>query len=268
MTSTILGGYGFIGSYLASALRKKGEQCWLPKRGDIEVFKKPLGTVYFCIGLTADFRERPYDTVNAHVCTLKNILENANFDKLIYLSSTRVYGESNETDEEKSLRVTPSDVDNFYNITKLMGESLALSSGKCCHVARLSNVIGEDMGGENFIGMLIEEARKNNEICFKTTLKSQKDYIWIDDVVNALISIAENGKALIYNVASGVNVTNKMIANIFVENGMKYTVSENAKSNILPVVLNKRMIDEIGVHPHSIESKLEILIEKGLQLNE
>ena len=39
----------------------------------------------------------PFDTIRAHVSVLSEVLEHAEFESLLYLSSTRVYGRSRTT---------------------------------------------------------------------------------------------------------------------------------------------------------------------------
>jgi len=64
---TVLGGSGFIGSHVARHLRRLGVACDTPARDDESIFSRPLGHVIYAIGLTADFRARPLETVEAHV---------------------------------------------------------------------------------------------------------------------------------------------------------------------------------------------------------
>ncbi len=90
-TFTVLGATGYIGSRLVAHLQAQGHTVWAPARGDAEVFTRPLGHVMYCVGLTADFRTRPFDTVDAHVGLLAEVLRRAQFESLLYLSSTRVY---------------------------------------------------------------------------------------------------------------------------------------------------------------------------------
>ena len=71
----VIGGAGFIGSHLLAHLEKSGYECFAPARDDASVFERELGHVIYCIGLTADFRQRPFDTVRAHVCFLAEVLE-------------------------------------------------------------------------------------------------------------------------------------------------------------------------------------------------
>jgi nucleoside-diphosphate-sugar epimerase len=204
--ATVLGS-GYIGRHLGEYLRKKGCDCWIPDRSDQSVLQRPLGTVFYCIGLTADFRNRPFDTVQAHVEVLRELLQHGQFDQLIYLSSTRVYLGATDTDEEQPLVVNVSDQDDLYKLSKLMGESLALHSGRRCKVVRLSNVVGgESENSDNFIDSLWRDAR-GGSVLLRSDPQSAKDYIHIDDVVELLALVAWRGTYRVYNLASGVQTT-------------------------------------------------------------
>ena len=91
MKFTIFGSRGFIGSNLLQKLKHSNVECYTPDIHNNEILKENLGHVIYAIGLTADFRERQFDTVEAHVCLLHDLLKNATFDSFLYLSSTRVY---------------------------------------------------------------------------------------------------------------------------------------------------------------------------------
>src|SRR5437016_3963737 len=87
---TVLGASGYIGSHLVTELLRQGHAVSTPGRRE-PLTGIALGTVIYCVGLTNDFRFHPYDTVEAHVCHLSHILQCCRFDRLIYLSSTRLY---------------------------------------------------------------------------------------------------------------------------------------------------------------------------------
>src|SRR5262245_16564069 len=105
--ATVLGATGFIGSHLAAELRRRGHSPFTPGRS-ADLSGADLGIVFYCIGLTADFRSRPLETVMAHVCKLREVLQNCCFELLVYLSSTRVYGKSSVAVEDEPLVVNPS----------------------------------------------------------------------------------------------------------------------------------------------------------------
>src|SRR5712692_3734139 len=155
---TVLGSKGFIGSHLVRELAELDLECYAPAR-DESLLKQNLGTIVYCVGLTADFRSRPFDTVAAHVCALNEVLKNCEFDSVLYLSSARVYGGQKSTaQEDDPLQLEPLQGDHLYNISKAMGESLTLNCGRPARVVRLSNVYGDDYASQNFLTTIIRDA--------------------------------------------------------------------------------------------------------------
>lgn len=208
---TVLGASGYIGSRLVTNLCSLNNTVWAPTRDDPSILNRPLGHLLYCVGLTGNFRSRPFDAIDAHITLLAQLLKYANFSSLLYLSSTRVYLGSERTDEDAPLTINLSDSSNLYNLTKLTGESLCHNSGrKNVRVARLSNVVGPGMdpASGNFIATLLSEARSGH-VLLQSDPKSMKDYIHIDDVVNWLPRIALEGRANSYNVASGIQTTHE-----------------------------------------------------------
>ncbi|MCB1725356.1 MAG: NAD-dependent epimerase/dehydratase family protein [Chromatiaceae bacterium] len=265
MNYTVLGAGGFIGRHLVRALRAHGAACRVPERDDPSIFDVPLGRVFYCIGLTADFRSRPYATVDAHVGILRSVLERADFDRLVYLSSTRVYSGAPDTVETAVLSVTAHDADQLYNLSKLLGESLALASGRDCRVARLSNVLGPDMGPTNFVGALVDEAARTGSVHLRSALDSVKDYIWIDDAVSALAAIADRGVRPIYNVAGGVNVSHAQIVDLLRARGVDVSVATDGIVTAFPRIRIAALTDDTGWVPSPVLPKLDAWLDSHLQ---
>lgn len=258
---TVLGASGFIGSHLVTALKARGAEHIALARTD-SLPKQNLGDLIYCIGLTADFRAQPLETVEAHVCTLRQVLESCEFDSVTYLSSTRVYGKSIETTEESdSLPVNPDEPDELYNISKLMGESLALSSGKKARVVRLSNVYGDDFSSRNFLTTIIDEAISKHKIVLRTAPESAKDYVSVDDVVRVLLEIVARGSERLYNVASGENLTNaKLAAAIRKITGCSIEFAPDAPCVTFPQIDIARIRSEFDFEPRVLLDDLSNLI--------
>ena len=238
MLFTILGSSGFIGSRLAQHLRSQGHDVYAPRKGDAGIFTRDLGRVVYAIGLTADFRHRPYDTAEAHVCYLAKVLRDARFSSLTYLSSARVYQGAETGTEETVLRVFP-DADGLYNLTKLAGEALCLQSGRGM-VARLTNIIGEG-ASESFVAQLIAEAR-TGRLHLRSALASSKDYLLIDDAVRALAALAAHDEMKIYNVGSGENITSAEILDaLSTRFKFETTVAESGAIAAFPVIDTTRI---------------------------
>jgi len=257
---TILGANGFIGSNLVKFLKTKNCEIFTPNIS--EITSENLGHVIYCIGITSDFRERPFDTVNSHVTVLNNFLKNANFESFLYLSSTRVYMNSSSTEEESSIVVNPKKFTELYNISKIMGESICLTSNKVnTRVVRLSNVIGKNFESNDFLFSLIHDAVKKNKIILHSKLESEKDYISIEDVMYLLHEISLRGKHKIYNVASGENFSVKNIINLLKKDtGCNIKISDNAKLNKFKKINVKKLENEFEFKPKQILDVIHDLV--------
>jgi nucleoside-diphosphate-sugar epimerase len=255
---TVLGAGGFIGGRAVNYLRRRGVAVEAPPR-DADLAGRDLGHVLYCIGLTADFRKRPFDTVTAHVCRLQEVLMRCEFESLVYLSSTRVYqGHTAPVDEDTELWVNAARPGDLYNLSKLMGESLVLHGGRAGgKVARLANVYGDDFRSDNFLPAITRQAIGANEVMFETALASAKDYIYVEDVIPALVHIATVGKAPIYNVAGGVNVSNAEIGEVLAsQTGCRVQAKPGAPVSVFPPISNHRLCAEFDFRPASLVVEL------------
>ncbi len=235
---TIVGADGFIGRNLYTYLQES--ECDVRRLSRNERFSvsRHLGCVFYCAGVTADFRERPFDTLDAHVCDLANLLRSSSYSRFVYLSSARVYALSSTSQELSTLSVAPYRMEDYYNLTKLMGESICLRiAGIRAKVVRLSNVYGDDFESGNFLSAVLREAISCDEVTFSTTADSEKDYVHIDDVTRLLKKIAEQGQRQIYNIASGQNITNDDIGSMLTSL-LKCPVfySDEAKKKKFPLI--------------------------------
>lgn len=118
---SVFGHKGFIGSAVVRELRRRELDIYLPER-DEEVTGKSYGKIIYCIGLTADAKKKPFDTIQAHITKLSDIIQHAVFEEIVYASSTRVYvhgvGELSESD---LIPVNTEDPFELFNLTKLTG---------------------------------------------------------------------------------------------------------------------------------------------------
>lgn len=260
---TVLGASGFIGRHLVNSLRCAKHEVYVPSRNDPALFKDQLGHVIYCMGMTSDFRARPFDTVRSHVSVLADVLEKANFDSLLYLSSSRVYARTTAGRETESIVCDVADPSDLYNLTKLTGESLCRSCGRArVRVARLSNVIGFDPTSENFLIALIREAL-SGRIELQSDPQSAKDYILIDDVVALLPRIAAGGGEWIYNVASGTNLSHREIVERLVAlTGCELEVRPGAPLTRFPAIDNECIRTEFGFSPSSVLDALPRLVDE------
>ena len=254
MMFTVFGGQGFIGGATVAALRAAGAEVCVPGREE-PLPRGHLGHVIYAIGVTADFRQRPYD---------------ADFDSFLYLSSARLYRHAGSTAESERICVDPEDPEDFYDLTKLAGEALCHRAGRRnVRIARLSNVIGHDFRSRNFVFDLMRAAWTERLITLRSAFDSSKDYIMVEDVVRMLPLIATRGMHHCYNLASGVNLRHAdILAPIVQVTGASVTVAEGARAETFPLMDTGRLRSEFDFVPTSVLPRLAPLTrEFGKSLN-
>ena len=263
MKFTIFGSKGYIGSALCDYLKLQNIECITPDIKNDKIPKENLGHVIYAIGVP-NFKQNPMKAIDAHVFLLNRLLNETNFESFLYLSSTRVYYNASSTDENSSLVVNPTNFDNLYNISKIMGEVICnISKQKNIRVVRLSNVVGSNFDSNIFLPSIIRDAVKLEKIILQTRLDSEKDYVYIDDVLEILQKISLQGKNLIYNIASGQNITNeKIIEKLQGITGCKVEVMDDAKKySFLPISI-KQIQKEFNFEPTNVLNKLEKMVNE------
>jgi nucleoside-diphosphate-sugar epimerase len=215
---TVMGASGFIGGNLVRYLRSLGHSVSVPGRDDAQLYGQSLGHLIYAIGVTADFRTRSFDTMEAHVSVLSKILRHGTYQSFTYLSSTRVYKGGGSTDETTDILINPANPSDLYNLSKLAGEALCLAQpSDVIRIARLSNVYGSHVPDtaadtQNFLASIIYDALSKRRVVLRTALDSAKDYVAVDDVCRALAQIAVNGTERLYNIAAGQNISHAQLA--------------------------------------------------------
>lgn len=258
---TIFGAGGFVGNRLQRVLQLRGAQVWAPTRNDPLPWGRPLGHVMYCAGLTADYLVRPFDTVQAHVSQLAQLLQHGQWISLVYLSSTRLYDGYGfpVAREDAVLPMDPSNPRHLYDLSKSLGESLCHVTGQGrARVARLACVYEctGDSGG--FLpGLLrqVHEARRagTTEIQVPSSPHFVRDYVHLDDVVEALIRIVLDGNQVVYNLASGVNVSNAQIFDYIQSRwGCRVLPVSDTVPGPVPRVDIERLCSELHWQPRSL----------------
>lgn len=254
LSASVFGAGGFVGRHLVAHLQGAGFRVRPIVRGDRSWRGQDLGHAFYCIGLTADFRSRPFETIDAHVSTLADVLRNARFESFLYLSSTRVYGRAASTDEAAPLPVLPGDASDLYNLSKLMGEAACLGAGLAkARVARLSNVFGDDTSSTNFLASVLRDAVETGQVRLATSLNSGKDYVWIGDVVAALEAIATRGTEPITNVACSINTTHgDIMAALRAATGCRVEVTPGAPTVRFPPIATRLLEHLLDRRPRTL----------------
>lgn len=232
--ATVVGAAGFVGARLARRLAADGWEVYAPAKGDPELLGRDLGVVFYCAGLTADYDRRPFDTVEAHASLVSEVIRADRFERLVYCSSTRLYDGQRkaESHEAEPLVLDPADPRRVYDLSKALGENLTIArTGGRGAVARLSNVFDWSDGAPGFLSEWLIAARGTRDLVLESSPNIARDYIHLDDTVDALIAISA-GQPQVYNVAAGRLTTNADIARVFEAAG--WWVKFTSEANPLP----------------------------------
>lgn len=215
---TVIGGKGFIGSHIVKKLEDTGKDVWIPSRNDDSIYTKDLGIVIYCAG-NGDCAKTPFNVVEANITLLAKVVEKANFEKLIYVSSTRVYMNGPGSSENDDLVVCNDDNRRLFNITKLAAEELCIRSGRNVVIVRPSNVYGLALNSTLFLPSIIRHAINNGEVNMFVRPEYTKDYVSVDDVADVSIYLSKviTANQHVFNIASGYNTNAQAIADVLVQ---------------------------------------------------
>ena len=205
----VLGGKGFVGS----RYRELTENVVINAKYDYNV-KDDSEVVYF-ISTVDNYNvlTNPYIDIETNLIHLIRVLENCKNKNIefIFISSWFVYGET----ETPARETSPCYPKGFYSITKRTAEQLLISYcetfGIKWRIIRLGNVLGKGdkkvSKKKNALQYLINEIKENRDINLYDGGDLYRDYIHVDDVVQAINLIIEKGEiGEIYNVANGEKV--------------------------------------------------------------
>ena len=217
---TVFGADGFVGRRLVQRLRNDGHQVQVVGRGDrLETFFPDLGNVMYCVGVTGSrFKTEQFRVIDAHISSMARVLEHGKYSSFLYMSSARTYEESlDNTAESTRFRVNPSNISDFYNLSKLMGESLILNSGiSKARIVRVSYAVDIAEDSTDNLTEFIRAARLG-AVNFTAHPDSTKDYVVMGDVLDVMPQVALSGVSPLYNLASGVNISTREIGALLEE---------------------------------------------------
>lgn len=155
--------------------------------------------------------ENPDHTWRVNADGTLNVLEKAReagVERFLYASTASIYGPPSYLPIDESHPMNPTEP---YGASKLAGDGLvrsyASSYGLDTITARIFNAFGSNQPKHNVIPTMVSQALSKGVIELGN-LSPSRDFIFIQDVINALITLIEEGtEGMAYNVARGESVT-------------------------------------------------------------
>ncbi|MCI1593400.1 NAD-dependent epimerase/dehydratase family protein [Heyndrickxia oleronia] len=297
----ITGGAGFIGSNLADALIEDNEIVIvddlsmgkienLPQSTHLHFFEHSITDEEFmnrlllnwkfdyifllaAVASVADTIARPLETHEINQNANLNILETIRIKKLdvkkvLFTSSAAVYGNNPQLPKEE---ISPIEPLSPYAIDKFATEKFVVDYGKLYNIptvcTRFFNVYGPKQNPESpysgVLSLICEAAQNNLPFTVFGDGTQTRDFVYIDDVVQALLILAGTNKfrATVYNVATGVPTSlNEVIHKLqqISQSNFKITYMPSRKGDITASYANIQKIQETGY-------KVGYSLEKGLK---
>ena len=113
---------------------------------------------------------------------------------IIYSSSAVLYGDSGTKPYTEDMLVCPFD---DYSKLKLENENKILRAGGS--VVRLTNVVGPGMAPNNVLSDILTQLSETGSVVMQNS-KPIRDFVWLYDVIEALILMIQKRVSGVYNV--------------------------------------------------------------------
>jgi len=257
---SVFGGSGFIGQ----AFCKKNAS-------DVVVIDRdtftPLSKKVLYLISTVDNYNVLTDSkldINTNLIHLMNVLDECSKIpdiEFTFMSSWFVYGDTTLPAREDSV-CNPK---GFYSITKYAAELLIHSYCKTFNmhykIIRLGNVVGNSDSKvskkKNALQYLINELKENNPIKLYHGGNFYRDYIHVDDVVDGINFLMNNGKCgEVYNLSGGIpNLFSDIIDYAYKKMGSTSVIENMEPTDFHKIVqvesmyLDTLKINNMGFHP-------------------
>jgi len=232
MRALITGGSGFIASYLVRHLLENGHTVKVldirePKisHKNLEFVKKSIlnditedikgshAVFHFAALLGVDNSDkRPLDTMKVNLEGSVNIFKsslNAGVKKMIFSSSSEVYGEPRELPiKEESVKGPVS----TYGVSKLAAEIYARAynqeSGADIKIVRFFNVYGPGQESNWVVPIFINKALRNEPITVFGNGNQTRCFTFVEDISDGVMRVFDQGKTgEAYNIGNNTPTT-------------------------------------------------------------
>ena len=286
----ITGANGFIGFHLVNGLLEAGAAVYPVVGPGLNILNVPSVKVditdfdsvgeYFAsvkpdvvyhlgaiVNLARDF-EVGLKCADINIKGTINVLEAAslaNVKHFVFFSTQEVYGDTSVPYREDQTLNPPS----AYAISKIAGENFCKYYGGLRNldwtVFRLSTVYGPGQDNSRFIPTIIRNAIKGEDILLNSGRK-KRDYVYIEDVIDCVISSIYNEQALnqVFNVGGGVSYSLKnLVEKINKLAGNKSSIFLNKFPERVGEADN--MLSDIGKSGKTLGWKPKTFLDKGLE---
>ncbi len=160
------------------------------------------------------FLEDPYMGYDVNAMGTLNIVESCrknDIDKIVFASSTAVYGDPIYIPIDENHPTNPK---SLYGASKLSGEKILFSYSKTYGIKGISlrffNIYGPRMTPGPYAGVIykfIKAVLKNESIIIYGNGKQTRDFVYVEDVAEAILHTLRYNASEVFNVGTGQSIT-------------------------------------------------------------
>ena len=297
MKILVSGGAGFIGSHLIKKLLDKGHFVYCIDNlstGNLVNIKKYINNPNFefinhdiintfphfnidlifnlaCPASPIHYQMDPIKTMKTSVLGTYNIIDLALMEnaKIIFTSTSEIYGDPLEHPQKETYwgHVNPIGIRSCYDEGKRCSETILLDYHKFqkldVTIARVFNTYGPQMMTEDgrVVSNFIVSALENKDILINGNGLQTRSFCYVNDTVNALISMIDINDFGPFNIGNPNEITIKELSQIIIE-----LTSSKSKISFMPMPKDDPMKrkPDISLAMKKLNWQPEVELIKGL----
>jgi nucleoside-diphosphate-sugar epimerase len=276
MTSIITGSEGFIAKKLIEKLHGEEDLIGLNRDdGDLSIIslndlinkETKVDMVFHLAARTfvPNAWKKPEEFIKENIASTLNVLNYCRLNKipLLYMSAY-IYGDQQELPIKENAAVLPS---NPYAHSKLLCEQICeyyvQAFSLDITILRPFNVYGPGQDKNFLIPEIIEQIKTKDKLVVDF-LKPRRDYIHVEDLVEAIIASSKIIKGFqVYNIGSGFSVSVKNIIELIEE-----IIGRSLQIEERNIIRNNELMDvvaDISKASDSFSWKPKLTLKEGLK---
>jgi nucleoside-diphosphate-sugar epimerase len=185
--------------------------------------------------------------------TIYKIQQNNEKAKIIFISSTNVYGIHEDMISIHSSYNSPA----LYPFSKLAGEFL-ISAHEKYAILRFTYLYGKGLNNKSFLPNIIEKSESTGEIVLFGDGSRKQDYLHVDDAAELCIKAMNTSENGVFLGASGISVSNYEVAKII-------SVKHNSKISFTGSESGSSFFFNIDETKEKLNWKPQVDIENGIR---
>jgi nucleoside-diphosphate-sugar epimerase len=255
-TCLIIGGRGFVGSAIASAVSEAG---WAVSIADRQTYNSYLGQEFDLIinanGNAKKYlaNQNPHADFEASLRSVALSLNDFQCQKYIYISTIDVYEDTtSELTTLESAQINPMNLDT-YGFHKRLAELVVMRKAKSWHIFRLGQMVGPGLVKGPIFDLITGQP-------IRITLDSEFPFLNTKSMANAIMQLNERAPDnQIFNVCGVESVAFRQLTEHFPY--LQATISHAARRQVYRINTDKALA--FCDLPHSQDEIASFLLQKA-----